>query len=349
MALIVNCTVPGSLEEEAMPKAIARSIFAGTLALVLAAPAAAQEPVVVRVNTFPTASYSAIWVGMANGVFDKRGIKVDLRFTTSSQEQRDGLAKGAFDIAYAAVDNAVAMVEMARQDVVIVTGGDTGMNEFMVRPEIKSIADIRGKILVVDAPNTAYALVAKKILKNAGLLEGRDYTVKPIGGTRERIDAMEKGAENVAGMLNPPFSFAAKDKGLKSFGRAVDLVGPYQAGGAFVLRSWAASNGPLLERYLAAYIESVRMTKAPANRAQVISIIATRLKQDPKVAERTYEVLMEPRFGLAPDAKFDLEGFKAVLALRAEIEGQWGGKPPAPDKYIDLGYYERAMKLVERR
>jgi hypothetical protein len=58
---------------------------------------------------------------------------------------------------------------------------------------------------------------------------------------------------------------------------------------------------------------------------------------------------MEPRFGLAPDAKFDMEGFKAVLALRAEIEGQWGGKAPPPEKYVDLGYYEKALKLIERR
>jgi len=44
-----------------------------------------------------------------------------------------------------------------------------------------------------------------------------------------------------------------------------------------------------------------------------------------------------------------MDGFKAVLALRAEIEGQWGGKPPAPDKYLDLGYYERALALVGPR
>jgi len=41
-----------------------------------------------------------------------------------------------------------------------------------------------------------------------------------------------------------------------------------------------------------------------------------------------------------------LQGFKAVLALRADVEGQWGGHAPAPDKYIDLGYYERALKLA---
>jgi len=83
----------------------------------------------------------------------------------------------------------------------------------------------------------------------------------------------------------------------------------------------------------------------PANRSQVVSLIATRLKQDAKVAERTYQALMEPRFGLAPDAKFDMEGFKAVLALRAEDRRAVGRQAAAPDEVIDLGYYERAMKL----
>ncbi|HEY6720903.1 MAG TPA: ABC transporter substrate-binding protein [Burkholderiales bacterium] len=152
-----------------------------------ASTAAAQDLTVLRVNTFPTASYSPILVGIARGAFEKRGLKIELEFTPNSDAQREGLAKGASDIVHAAVDNAVAMVEMAHEDVVIVTGGDTGMNEFMVRPEIKSIADIRGKNLIVDAPNTAYALVARKILKNAGLIDGRDYTMKPIGGTPLRI------------------------------------------------------------------------------------------------------------------------------------------------------------------
>ena len=311
--------------------------------------ATAQAPALVRVNAFPTAGYAALYVGIANGSFEKHGVRVELRFTPSSQAQRDGLAKGDFEIAYAAVDNAVAMVETAKQDVIIVTGGDTGMNEFMARAEIKSLQDIRGKNLIVDAPNTAYALLAKKILKNAGLAEGKDYTVKPIGGTPERLEAMEKDPANVAGMLNPPFSYAARDKGMRSFGRATDLLGPYQAGGAFVMRSWARANGALLERFIAGYIDAARMTLDPANRAQVVALIAARLKQDPRVAERSYESLTERGFGLAPDAKFDMEGFKAVLALRAEIEGQWGGKAPAPDRYVDLGYYERALALAGRR
>ena len=38
-----------------------------------------------------------------------------------------------------------------------------------------------------------------------------------------------------------------------------------------------------------------------------------------------------------------MAGFNNTLKLRAEIEGQWGGNPPAPNKYIDLSYYDRAV------
>jgi ABC-type nitrate/sulfonate/bicarbonate transport system substrate-binding protein len=319
--------------------------------LMLTSPTAlAQAPQLqtLRLNTFPNATNLALFLGIANGVFEKRGIKLELEFTQNSEAQRDGLASGRFEIAYSAVDNAIAMVELAKQDVIIVSGGDTSMMEFMVRPDIQTLADMRGKTLVVDRPNTAYALQAKKILKNAGLLEERDYAIKSVGFTPDRIAAMQSGADNAAaGMLNPPFSFAAKDKGLKSFGRAIDLIGPYQGGGVFVQRAWARDNAALLERFIAAYIEATRMALNPANRAQAIELIAARLKQDPKVAARTYdEALLQPRFGIVPDARLDLDGLRAVLSLRAEIEGQWGGVAPAIERYIDTGYYDRALKLV---
>ena len=298
----------------------------------------------LRLNTFPNATTLALYLGIANGVFERRGIRLELEFTQNSEAQRDGLATGRFEIAYSAVDNAVAMVELAKQDVIVVSGGDTSMMEFMVHPEIKTLDDMRGRTLVVDRPNTAYALQAKKILKNAGLIEGRDYAIKSVGFTPDRIAAIESRSDKAAaGMLNPPFSFAAKDKGLKSFGRAIDLLGPYQGGGIFVQRAWARDNAALLERFLAAYIEATRMALNPANRTQSIELIAARLKQDPQVAARTYdEALLQPRFGIVPEAKLDLEGMRAVLVLRAEIEGQWGGVAPPIERYIDTGYYERA-------
>jgi ABC-type nitrate/sulfonate/bicarbonate transport system substrate-binding protein len=235
---------------------------------------------------------------------------------------------------------------MAKEDVVIVSGGDSGMNEFFVQPEIKTFEDLRGQILVVDAPDTAYALQAKKILAAHGLKAGTDYTVKPVGAGVYRLKAMAESKENAAAILNLPFTVQAEALGLKSLGRTTDLLGPYQAGGAFLMREFASTHGPELERYLAAYVEALRWVRDPANHAESVALLIEKLKISAKEAERTYELLVDPVFGFTPDAKFNLEGFKNVLALRAEIEG--GGQPAAPERYIDLGYYEGAMKRLGR-
>jgi ABC-type nitrate/sulfonate/bicarbonate transport system substrate-binding protein len=162
------------------------------LALILwiVAGAASAQPSVLRVNAFPNAKALPLHAGLAKGVFARHGIALELSFTENSTRQREGLAAGAIDIALAAVDNAVAMVEVAKQDVIIVTGGDSGMNEFFVQPYVRSFADLRGRILVVDAPDTAYALLAKKILLKHGLAAGRDYVVKPVGRGELRLKAM---------------------------------------------------------------------------------------------------------------------------------------------------------------
>ena len=299
----------------------------------------------LRVNVFSVASNLPLLVGLERGIFAGRGLKIELQYTPNSDQQREGLAAGRFEIAHAGVDNAVAMVELAKQDVVIVMGGDAGMNEFMVRPEISSFADLRGKVLAVDAPSTSYALVAKKILKNNGLIEGRDYSVQAVGGTQPRAAAMASNPQLAAGMVSPPFSFTLREQGLKSLGRVSDLLGPYQATSAFIMRLWGQENAAVLERYLAAYIEAVRYALNPARRGEMIGLLGERFKLDAATAEKTYQALMTPGFGMAADARLDMAGLCNVLAIRAEIEGK-GGMAPAPEKYLDLSYYERAAKML---
>lgn len=301
----------------------------------------------LRVNIFNTSSNLPLLAAQAAGYFERRGLQIEIQHTPNSDAQRAGLAAGSFEIAHAAVDNAVAMVEVGAQDVVIVLGGDAGMNEFMVRQEINTIEDLRGKVLAVDAPNTAYALVAKKILKNHGLLENRDYTVRLAGGTGPRAAAMVADPQLAAGMINPPFSFTVRAQGLKSLGNQFKLLGPYQATGAFVLRRWAQAHAELLQNYLAAYIEGQRHVMNPAHRADMIDLLMRSFKLDSPAAAGTYEALLTPGAGLAPDARFNLEGFQTVLAIRAELEGMWGGAAPAPQRYLDLSHFDRAIKMCQ--
>ncbi|HEX9396200.1 MAG TPA: ABC transporter substrate-binding protein [Burkholderiales bacterium] len=324
-------------------------MFRIALAVLLAGlSGAALSQTLLRVKMFPGAQSLPVLAAVQEGAFARHGLKVEVLFTANSDEQRNGLAAGEFEIAQAAVDNAVAMVELAKQDVIIVAGGDSSMNELVVQPEVGSVRDLRGQTLLVDAPNTAYALQLKKILLMSGLKEGADYAIHPIGGTSQRLRGMKDNKAYKAAMLNQPFALDARAAGLKSLGRAVDLIGPYQANGTFVLRRWGLANRDTLESYLAGVIEGTRWSLAPANKDAAAKILSERLKVTPEVARRTLELMTEPGFGLATDAAFDMAGFRSVLALRAEIEGSWGGRPPAPERYVDLSFYEKALKRVSR-
>jgi len=87
-------------------------------------------------------------------------------------------------------------------------------------------------------------------------------------------------------------------------------------------------------------VESLRWVRRLENQTECVSILMDKLKIDRDVAERTYRLLVDPVRGFTPDAAFDTEGFRNLLALRAEIEG---GSAPQPEKYLDLSYYRRAI------
>jgi ABC-type nitrate/sulfonate/bicarbonate transport system substrate-binding protein len=281
----------------------------------------------------------------AQGWFASRGIEVQLVQVPTSDRLRADLAGGDADIAFAAVDNLVAMVEGAGADAVIVMGGEGSTNELIVQPEIRSIADLRSRVAIVDAPNTAFALQLKKILMSAGLQPARDYELRPVGSTPIRLQAMLKEKQYAASILGPPSSLLAKQAGLVSLGSTQTLIGAYQGQGTFVLRRWATANRDLLIRYLTAYIQGQRWLMAPANKAEALALLKKESNLSDALAAEAYALMLGPS-GNALDARLDLEGFSNVLKLRAEVEGQWGGTPPGPEKYYDPSYYTEALSMA---
>jgi ABC-type nitrate/sulfonate/bicarbonate transport system substrate-binding protein len=281
------------------------------------------------------------------GIFAKYGVEVETENLPNSDVLRANLAAGKGDLAYLAVDNAVAMVELTHQDVIIVMGGEGSQNELMAQPEIKSIKDLRGKTLIVDAPNTAYALQMKKILLLSGMEAGKDYEIKAFGATPARLAAMREHKEFAGSMLGPPSSIVAKHGGFASVGSVQELIGPYQAAGYFAQRAWAKEHRDVLIPFLEACIEAQRWLMSPSNKQQVIELLVKESHLTTEVAAESYESSMNRPGGFEADARFDLEGFENVLKLRAEVEGQWGGHPPGPEKYYDSTYYDAALAKLK--
>ena len=310
------------------------------------APAQGPSLPTVRVISLPGRPLPVVAAEM-QGTFARYGIQVQAEAAPNSDVLRAALAAGKADIAHAAVDNAVAMADSAAADVVIVMGGEDSLNELIAQPGIHSIPELRGRTLTVDAPNTAYALQLKKMLLSKGLQAGRDYELKPVGGTPLRLKAMRENKAYAATMLGPPASLLAKQEGFVSLGMAEEIIGRSQAAGAFMRREWAEGHADTLVRYLAAYVEAQRWLLAPANKEQVIELIRKESDLPLSVAAETYAVSMQGRGGYVQDARFDVEGFNNVLKLRAEIEGPSGGRAPEAQKYYDLSFYRRALSKLK--
>jgi ABC-type nitrate/sulfonate/bicarbonate transport system substrate-binding protein len=319
-------------------------IAAASLALVLSAYAQEFSLRTLRLGggSFTTS------VAQANGTFAKYGLQIQIpRSTTGgSDEVRRWLASGELDLADYGVDNAIAMVENAGVDVILVAATDSTPTELIAQPEIKSLADLRGKTVLIDAPNTQNALALKKILSTAGLIAATNYVMKEAGGTGARVAMMLKQKEFSATMASGQTAVQARQGGLVSLATTANIFGPTLRYGVFTRRQWARENGDLLVRYLAAHIEAQRWIMNPVNKEQVIDIVARQAKLSRDLAGQIYDMDMGPN-GLAKDAAIDVQRLANVLKLRAEIEGSWDGKAPPPDRYYDASYHGKALALLD--
>lgn len=306
--------------------------------LLMSGPSGAQETK-LSVMVFRGGQNLPILAAQSKGFFAKRGLSIELKIAPSAAELPKGLADGRWQIIHSTSDNAVGMVNVNKLDVALVIGGDNAFNHLIVQADNQSVADLRGKTIVVDTANSGYAYLLYAILKKNGLAKG-DYTVSAVGATPRRLETMQKDKTAAAAVLNQPFALQAVRAGLKDMGTTVSMMGPYQGTAGYTLRSWANANADIVAKYLQGYIEGLRWVLDPANKQEGTDILAAELKIPPDIAAATFAIVTDPKDGFSRDGRFDLQGFRNVLQLRADHEPDTA---VAPERYIDLSFYERAL------
>ena len=293
------------------------------------------------VSTFPNAKALPLWIATEIGIFERFGLEVSIDETESSKLQRAKLISGEIHVAQAAVDNGLALIK-GGYDAIIVMGGESGMNDFIVQADIQNFAGMRGRILAVDSPDTAYALQARRLLAKAGLICGEDYEIQAVGNAGLRLKAMLRDIRFGGAVLNPPFSSEAQLRGMRSLGGMVELLGPYQAGGTFLMRAWARDHSAALVAYLKSYVTALRWLTDFDHRGRGIDILRRHLNLSEIIAGKAFDQLTDPAFGFTPDAKINLVGIANMLSTRAETEGS-DGVSLDPKQFLELSYYQRAM------
>lgn len=278
---------------------------------------------------------AALAVGRAKGMFAAAGLEVDVMVTPNSTDQMRGLGKGSWPIVSTAFDNVLGWSGREGAEIVALAQVSAGNTlPVYVRPEIKNWDDLRGKALAVDAVETAYALVLRRVLLAHGLeMDRGDYTLIAKGTTGYRLDSMAQG-ETFAAVLNPPWDRKAEAAGMKRFADHREVLPDYPGGVYAVHRKWAGENRALVTGYLRAWKDALRWAQDERNRDEAIKILAAAEKIDEQAAAN--------RLGQSPkNAQLNLAGLQSVLDLRVQFKLM---PPMGKDlaKYYDQSFYHEA-------
>ncbi len=277
----------------------------------------------------------AVVIGRARGLFAARGLEVETTLTRSSTQQMRGLGDGTYDIASTAFDNVLAWSGREGADIHAVARASQRMTlPVYVRPEIRDWDDLRGKLLAVDAVDTAYALVLRKILLAHGLdLDRGDYRLDGVGATGPRFESMNSG-KTFAGILNPPWDRKAEEAGMRRIADYREVLPNYPGGVFAVAAPWAETHRAELVAFLKCLVEAVGWGTDPANRDAALQVLREALGIDGEGAAKELAAL-------PGTTELDLPGLQVPLDLRVSF-GMAPGKGTDLAAYYDLRHHSEA-------
>lgn len=324
-------------------------VIATCAACALLPPASAQDKAKLHINAFNSASIWPLWAAQKIGAFAKQGLNIDLSYPHGSKPQMTGLIEGKYDIVSTALDNVIAYSEgegapgaPKNADLIAFLGGDNGSLVLAVQPTIKTVKDLKGKVLAVDAVSTGFSFVLREILARNGL-KADDYTLKPFGASKARFVALQDGSAAGA-LLSPPYNVIAPASGFPAIAEASSVLGGYQGSVSAARRDWAKQHRDLVIRYIRAWRAGLGWLNDPKNEQAAIALLVSKFPQTtPPLARATYEKMVASGKAFDPGGKLDLAGAKTVFDLRRRYGPQGKGASDV-SQFIDESYYDAAIK-----
>jgi len=203
-----------------------------------------------------------------------------------------------------------AIVQGASLTRVGVTTNTLGYS-IVVQPSIKTIRDLKGKIIgITPGRDAAYARVVK-LLRDNGMDSTKDVTFLSVGdgGPAARVAALSSGVIH-ASMFTPPSDMISEKAGMRVLNRLdVANVG----GGINTTPQWIQKNRPLALRFLRGYMEGIHYLKTHKDESLKIF---SKYVRNPDLAIMAYlyeEISMRAERDLRPQA----DSVRALLDLAA--------------------------------
>jgi ABC-type nitrate/sulfonate/bicarbonate transport system substrate-binding protein len=301
-----------------------------------AVPAATPVPIerVVYHTSDPGMAFAPLYVGLGKGFFREEGLDVDVQ-----------VAQPNVSLAALATNQGVDYQATLGT---VVRGAVTGLPVkaagiwyektaffLMARPEIRTIADLRGKVVGVSSFNASTDVVLREVLRDAGIDPETDVSIIQVGTGNTRLVAVSQGAA-VASLFTPPDNIVAEQNGLHRVPSPAETL-PVAFTGVGVSERKLQEQGPQVERMLRATLKTLRFMLDQHRESS--DLIAAATSTDPEVTFRAYEQVVNT---LSPD------GWAAPDAVTRLIQQSLpaDAAPPADAQIYDTSALKAAQRAL---
>ena len=264
-------------------KTFARLFLAGIGVVGAATVSHAEET--VRMGVVRSMANAALLIAQDKGYFKEAGIKLELEMLQSSATGMAGLAQGQLNIIAGGVSAGYFNAIDKKLPIIITIDRVTtpvGHN-LMIRPDlkdtVKSLKDLKGKVIASNAPGSISTYETGKMLETVGLTVN-DVEIKNIPFGQYAVALKNKAVDGALAI--PPFTYSLADSGLAvPFADADQLVQPSPVTIAvhLVNTEWAKGKQDLLQKFYVAMTRGVRdycnAYHGGSNRQHVIDLLVS--------------------------------------------------------------------------
>ncbi len=185
------------------------------------------------------------------------------------------------------------------------------MDSLVTKPQIKSLAELRGRIIGVDTIGASTDVITRLVLQKHGIDHARDVRILSTGDESIRLEQLKLGQIDAA-MLGPQGVVLAKRAGLRSLVDVADEIDFPFVGLATTTKIIEQQRGDL-KKLLRANIKGIRYSIDPKRRENLVALMADWLKLDRETADYTYGIYLK---GASKDGTLSRPGMEALIGER---------------------------------
>jgi ABC-type nitrate/sulfonate/bicarbonate transport system substrate-binding protein len=250
-------------------------------------PAAAAETITMVTTGKGSAQQWPIFIAMTKGYMAENGVALDLVAAPSSAAAVQQLAAGSANLESGGLTDPLLAIDKGARVAVLRVETQVAPYSLWAKPAIKSIADLRGKLISIGGAKDITRIYLERTLIPNGVKPG-EYDMIFAGTTGARFAALSSGAVD-ASLLIPPFSFKAKSIGLTHLADVADYARDLPFTGYATNIEWATTHKPLLLGFLNAMARGVDWFYQDANRSEAIDILVKESGLSRADVEATYD------------------------------------------------------------